>query len=71
MTDGPPLRTPQASASAERSRVLRELTEDLGIPVLAGFMCGHVADKTTLPYGIAAELDVGAGSLALIEAAVT
>ena len=37
----------------------------LGIPVLAGLRFGHVADKSTFPVGVLAELDVAAGTLAL------
>lgn len=43
----------------------------LGIPVLAGVLFGHVADKTTLPVGVTAELDVEAGTLSLLEPAVS
>lgn len=42
----------------------------LGIPVLAGLLFGHVAENATLPLGIEAELDVEAGTLRLLEAAV-
>ena len=43
----------------------------LGIPVLAGLRFGHVADKATLPIGVTAELDVEAGTLTLLEPAVS
>lgn len=43
----------------------------LGIPVLAGLVFGHVASKSTLPVGIRAELDVEAGTLTLLEPAVS
>ncbi len=43
----------------------------LGIPVLAGLRFGHVPDKATLPLGVQAELDVEAGTLSLLEAAVS
>lgn len=42
----------------------------LGIPVLAGLVFGHVSNKTTLPVGVQAELDVEAGTLTLLEPAV-
>ncbi|MEJ2298302.1 MAG: LD-carboxypeptidase [Woeseiaceae bacterium] len=44
---------------------------DLGIPVVGGLMIGHIADKTTVPMGIEAELDADAGTLDLLEPAVT
>jgi muramoyltetrapeptide carboxypeptidase len=43
----------------------------LGIPVLAGLRFGHVPDKATLPLGVQAELDVDAGTLTLLEPAVS
>lgn len=43
----------------------------LGIPVLAGLRFGHVADKSTFPVGVLAELDVAAGTLSLLEPAVS
>jgi muramoyltetrapeptide carboxypeptidase len=42
----------------------------LEIPTLRGLMIGHVEDQTTFPMGIEAELDVDAGKLTLLEAAV-
>jgi muramoyltetrapeptide carboxypeptidase len=43
----------------------------LGVPVLAGLRFGHVADKSTLPVGVLAELDVAKGTLTLLEPAVS
>ena len=43
----------------------------LGIPVIGGLMIGHIADKTTVPIGIMARLDADAGSLELLEPAVS
>lgn len=43
----------------------------LGIPVLAGLRFGHVPDNATLPLGVTAELDVDAGTLTLLEPAVS
>lgn len=51
--------------------VLRDRLEPLGIPTLRGAMIGHIEDKTVLPLGIRASLDVDAGSLTLLEAAVS
>lgn len=51
--------------------VLRDRLEPLGIPALRGAMIGHIEDKTVVPLGIRARLDVDAGSLTLLEAAVS
>ncbi len=51
--------------------VLRMRCASLGIPVIGGLMIGHISDKTTVPMGIMARLDADAGSLELLEAAVT
>jgi muramoyltetrapeptide carboxypeptidase len=51
--------------------VLRDRCEPLGIPTLRGLMIGHVEDQTVVPLGVRARLDVDAGTLALLEAAVT
>ena len=50
--------------------ILHQRCATLGIPVLSGLMIGHIADKTTVPIGIQAELDAEAGTLELIEPAV-
>ncbi len=44
--------------------------EPLGIPVAYGFPVGHVDDQWTLPIGVRARLDAGAGELELLESAV-
>ncbi len=51
--------------------VLGELADELGIPAVCGLPIGHVPDNWTLPLGIRARLDAGAGTLELLEAAVT
>lgn len=51
--------------------VLRDRLEPLGIPTLSGAMIGHVEDKTVVPLGIRARLDVDAGALTLLEPAVS
>lgn len=51
--------------------VIAERLEGLGVPIAAGFPFGHVDDNWTLPLGVRARLDAGAGTLALLEAAVT
>ena len=54
---------------------LEEITEQLlmplDIPIVRGLMIGHVEDKATVPLGIPAELDADAGTLTLLEPAVT
>lgn len=51
--------------------VLQQRCAALGIPVVSGLMIGHISDKTTVPMGINARLDADAGSLELLEPAVT
>jgi muramoyltetrapeptide carboxypeptidase len=51
-------------------QVLRERCEPLGIPTLRGAMIGHIDDKTVVPIGARARLDVDAGTLTLLEQAV-
>jgi len=49
------------------------LTEHLGplnVPVYAGAMIGHIADKFTIPIGINAEIDAHKGTIRLLEPAV-
>lgn len=50
--------------------VLKDRCSDLGIPVVRGFMIGHVADRTVVPIGIEAELNADDATLTLLEAAV-
>lgn len=42
-----------------------------GVPVAYGFPVGHIEDQWTLPVGARARLDAGAGTLALLEPAVS
>ena len=51
--------------------VLRDRFEPLGIPTLRGVMIGHVDDQTVVPVGARARLDVAAGTLTLLETAVS
>lgn len=51
--------------------IIQQRCADLGIPVVGGLMIGHIADQTTVPIGILAELDAEAGTLELLEPAVT
>ena len=51
--------------------IIKRRCGSLGIPVVSGLMIGHIADKTTVPVGIKARLDADAGTLELLEPAVT
>jgi muramoyltetrapeptide carboxypeptidase len=51
--------------------VIRMRCEALGIPVIRGLMIGHVKDQTVVPIGVEAELNADAGTLKLLESAVT
>ena len=44
--------------------------QPLGIPAWQGAMIGHIEDKYTLPLGVEAEIDAGAGTITLLEPAV-
>jgi muramoyltetrapeptide carboxypeptidase len=50
--------------------VLSTYFEPLGIPVAYGFPIGHIECQWTLPLGVIARLDAGAGELELLEPAV-
>jgi muramoyltetrapeptide carboxypeptidase len=47
--------------------VLHERLSRLGVPVLAGFPVGHGPTQLTLPLGVEATLDTGAGTLTLAQ----
>jgi muramoyltetrapeptide carboxypeptidase len=53
------------------AEVIVDRLRDLGIPVASGFPFGHIAESWTLPLGVRARLDADAGSLTLLEPAVT
>ncbi len=56
------------------SLTMREVFADhllpLKVPVLGNVAVGHVSDQVTLPYGVAARMDAGAGTLTLLGAGV-
>lgn len=58
------------SNTLSMEQVLRERCEPLDIPTLRGVMIGHIDDKTVVPIGARARLDVDAGTLTLLEQAV-
>ena len=51
--------------------VLRNYFAPGNVPVAHGFPIGHVQEQWTLPIGVMAELDAGAGEMALLESAVS
>ncbi len=51
-------------------QVLTHYLKPLGIPAAYGFPIGHIEEQWTLPLGIKARLDAGAGELELLEPAV-
>jgi muramoyltetrapeptide carboxypeptidase len=50
--------------------VLATYLHPLGIPVAYGFPIGHVDDQWTMPIGVRARLDAGAGEVDVLEGAV-
>lgn len=48
-----------------------EITEPLGVPVAFGLPFGHGRENWTLPLGVPARFDAGAGTLELLEGATT
>lgn len=53
------------------SEVLQQHLEPLGIPAFQGAQFGHVANQISLPVGIRAEIDADAGTIRLLESAVS
>lgn len=60
------------NSPGRRSLSMRDVFADhllpLKVPVLRNLAVGHVPDQVTLPYGAAARMDAGAGTLTLLEA---
>jgi muramoyltetrapeptide carboxypeptidase len=50
--------------------VLAHYLRPLAVPVAYGLPIGHIDAQWTLPVGVRARFDAGAGSLELLEAAV-
>ena len=63
------------SGTSFGSLTLEEVLADhfgkLGVPAFMGSMVGHIAKQFTLPLGIQAEIDADAGTIRLLEPAVT
>lgn len=66
--------TEKRNCPGRLSLTMREVFADhllpLKVPVLRNVAVGHVPDQVTLPYGVTARLDAGAGTLTLLEAGV-
>ena len=52
-------------------QVLQDHILPLGIPAWYGSMIGHIQDKFILPIGVEVEIDANAGTIKLLEAAVS
>jgi muramoyltetrapeptide carboxypeptidase len=53
------------------SDLLDEILGGLGVPVLAGLVFGHTRERSTIPIGVACELDAAAKKVTITEAATT
>jgi len=60
----------ESYGSLTLEEVLNDHIRPLGIPAWFGAMIGHVPKVFTLPLGIEAEIDAGAGTIRLLEPAV-
>jgi muramoyltetrapeptide carboxypeptidase len=52
------------------NEVFDQILGGLKVPVLSGLLIGHTDDQATLPIGVMAEMDAGAGTLTLLESGV-
>ncbi len=52
------------------NEVLDQILGELKVPVLSGLLIGHTDDQASLPVGVMAEMDAGAGTLMLLESGV-
>lgn len=62
---------PPRGADPPLADVFADLLAPLGVPVALGLPFGHGSENWTLPLGVRARLDAGAGTLLLLEAATT
>ncbi len=53
------------------AQVLDQHLKPLGVPAYQGAWFGHIADQFTLPVGVRARIDADAGTIRLLEAAVS
>ena len=63
--------TPRVEGAPGGMEVVHDRLAGLGIPIATGFPFGHIDDNWTLPMGVRARLDADAGTLALVEPAVS
>src|SRR3546814_9131525 len=49
------------------SQVLKQHLEPLGVPAFQGALIGHVPNQFSIPVGVRAELDAGAGTIGIME----
>lgn len=63
--------TPDIEGAPDGMEVVHDRLDGLGIPIATGFPFGHIDDNWTLPLGVRARLDADAGTLALLEPAVS
>ena len=62
--------TPGVDVPLTERDVVDRILGGLGVPVLAGLTIGHTDDQLTLPQGVMATLDAGAGTLTIEESAL-
>jgi len=62
---------PGFESTFSTGEVVQNILGSLDVPVLAGLVIGHTDDQLTLPLGVEAELDAGAGTLTILEPALT
>ena len=48
-------------------QLLRDYLAPLGVPVFAGANIGHIANQLSIPVGVEAEIDAGAGVIRILE----
>ncbi len=61
---------PAFNSTLSVEEVIENVFKDYRFPVCVGFSLGHIKNKPTMPLGITAELDAGAGKITLLEKAV-
>jgi len=47
--------------------IIKDIFQDINIPVMYGFSCGHGENKTTIPQGVVCELDTAKGSVTILD----
>ncbi|PAX58467.1 S66 peptidase family protein [Brunnivagina elsteri] len=53
------------------NQVLKDQFQSFNIPVFYGSMIGHIKDKFTIPLGVEVEMDAVAGTIKMLESAVS